>query len=385
VTRARTTLFAAAVGPLSVGCAVVHTDAPDRRGDLARNGEPLAWVGDTVVRVGDDARSLLGVVLVEGEALTIETQTWPPRAGTEVLVFFEADGGPTEALPMQLEGQLGNNELWRLTVPAEDLSGFRGRFWIRAEGLPGQYVWHSAPPTDFPISVLPAAEPGVWVDLSGTSCWRDEGPGRWDLGASGDFYAKPGGGLGLRWCRVPMPGAFELAFEYGHFDHPATDPSAVQRDGRYPLYHNSGVHLGFPSPDEFPHYADPTWVAIDYGEEVQIDDRGHDADGPDGEPWHSTGAVYERDAQAYVRPAYAEHGVWRTMEIVVTATEVRTSVDGVRVTTWDRLAAPAEHRVDSVHGEIEIGAVSTPDDPRYIGFQAHDHTVGFRNIRFRAL
>ena len=384
----------------AVGCTPQLDDDSDVR---LRNDESLAWVGDTTVSVDGQQRSLSSVELIEGEALDVETETWPVGSATRVSAFLRADDGTVEEYPMESAGQgcatfedpnsafSCNNEVWRVSVPADHLRTFEGQFWIEAASAMNT-VYHSNPPGDFPISVRPAedsAEPmptepdgpsssGDWVDLSRSDCWDDVGPGGFNDGLAGDFYAKPSGGLGMRWCTTPMPESFELAFEYGLFDNASTDTSALPRDGRFPLYHNSGILFGFPDPYAFG-YDNEAWVAVHWGYEVQIDDRGHDDDGPDGLPSHSTGIVYEQPNQSYERPAYSAPGQWRPMLIRVTPRDVQTFVDGRRVASWTRPATP------EFRDGVAIGVPTRSGEPRYIGFQAHTNTVGFRNVRYRPL
>ena len=344
------------------------------------------WVGNTAASVDGQLRSLAAVELSEGDSISVETQTWPEGQATEVRMMLLDEEGTLEAWPMQSLGQRCatfsdecNNELWTVDIGPDRLIGFSGQFWIEAETALG-VAYHSAPPTDFHITVasMPDHETNDWIDLSNSDCWLYAGPGRFEEGIEGDFYGKPGGGLGMRWCARAMPASFELEFDYGLFDDASVDPQAQPIDGLYPLYHNSGVLFGFPDPRTFG-YDNEALVAVHWGYEVQIDDRGHDADGPNGEPEHSTGIVYEQSQQSYSRPRYSQPNEWRSMRIVVTPARVQTFVDGLPVADWSRPSTLASR------DGVAIGAPSTDQDPRYIGFQTHTNTVGFRRVRVRAL
>ena len=142
------------------------------------------------------------------------------------------------------------------------------------------------------------AEPGFTVLFDGfdTSKWgmttiHNQAPDRSNPGGMrvlrGALETMPGNDLGLYWCTLKTPENFILRLQWLRWHDDA----------------NSGVFVRFPDP-ESKGYNNSAYVPVDFGFEVQIDERG----APDGAPIHRTGAIYRgrqphrrRDAQPEAR------------------------------------------------------------------------------------
>jgi choline dehydrogenase-like flavoprotein len=215
-----------------------------------------------------------------------------------------------------------------------------------------------------PPSPAPQANAGFMLLIDGTSLanWRmstianqpgHDIPGRF-VAAGNALVGTPGSDLGLLWCTIPMPADFILKLEWR---------SAQITD-------NSGVFIRFPNP-ETRGYNNTAWVGVDYGFEIQIDQRGM----PDGAPIHKTGAIYDFRGPSNpntlpVRPL----GEWNQYEIRVQGQSYQVSLNGQPVTNFTFAAGS-----DAQHPERALP--STPAEPRYIGLQTHTGRVAFRNIQ----
>jgi hypothetical protein len=131
---------------------------------------------------------------------------------------------------------------------------------------------------------------------------------------------------------------------------------------------NSGVFLRFPNPYS-KGYMNPAYVAVDFGFEVQIDERGM----PDGEPWHRTGAIYGQGEQKFSQIAANPPGEWNTFEIQAKGQNYKVLLNGKQVSTFK-------------NPNPDIGVASTPESPSFIGLQSYPGSrVAFRNIRIKGL
>lgn len=173
-------------------------------------------------------------------------------------------------------------------------------------------------------------------------------PGRFDL-VDGTLAAVPGNDIGLYWYTQPAPADFELALEWRQ----ATDDD------------NSGVFVRFPDPDS-KGYSNTAYVAVDFGFEIQIDNKGV----PDGAPKHRTGAIYNIDDQVFSLVPPRPPGEWNALSIIVIGQTYIVRLDGTQTTRFE-------------NHNIMRGVPA----PAFVGLQTHPApcNVSFRNIRIRAL
>ena len=204
---------------------------------------------------------------------------------------------------------------------------------------------------DHLVPVAPAVEEGPrslfnGVDLRG---WEMAGPGTFVV-CEGALQAHPGTDIGLLWCTTPTPPDFVLRCEWRC--SAADDNSGVFV--RFPCVHTMG-------------FANPAYVAVQFGFEVQIDKAGS----PDGLDLHRTGAIYgESDQASHLRPALPP-GQWNTYEIQVQDQTYVVFLNGAQVTRFDN------HHPGR-------GEPSKPNAPSFIGLQTHTGHVAFRNIQLRS-
>lgn len=213
---------------------------------------------------------------------------------------------------------------------------------------------------------VPDAGFRLLFDGSNTDTWRmstihnqpgRDNPGRF-LVVDGALEALPGTDLGLYWYSEPVPADFLLKLEW---------LSRREDD-------NSGIFLRFPHP-ESQGYDNTAFVGVDFGFEVQIDQRAT----PNGAATHTTGAIYgfagptNPDAVP-VRP----HGEWNTYEIRVQGQIYTVHLNGMLITHFTFVAGS-----DSQHPER--GLPGTDQIPRYIGLQTHTGRVAFRTIQLKDL
>ncbi|MEU6062734.1 ThuA domain-containing protein [Streptomyces sp. NPDC047097] len=172
-------------------------------------------------------------------------------------------------------------------------------------------------------------------DGSGTTGWRQAGPGSFSL-ADGTLTSQ--GGMGLLW----------------YADREFTGDYSLKLDWRMAGDDNSGVFIGFPASD------DP-WSAVDNGYEIQIDAT----DAAD----RTTGAVYGfRSADLAARDAALNPpGEWNTYEIRVTGERLELFLNGRKINDFTN-ADPAR--------SLRQG---------HIGLQNHGagDEVSFRDIRIK--
>ena len=189
-----------------------------------------------------------------------------------------------------------------------------------------------------------------------TSEWRmstiQNQPGHDDPGEflvqDGALVPRLGNDLGLLWYTPPVPPDFELVLEFRQQD----------------ISSNSGVFVRFPDL-ESKGYNNTSFVAVDFGFEIQIDGTG----APDGADWHKTGAVYNEHVQEFslvpARPAgeWNEYRIWAVGQVYTVVLNGSQTTRFVNTRT-DRGVANAAH----------------------IGLQVHagDGHVAFRNVRIRA-
>src|SRR6266567_1946607 len=217
----------------------------------------------------------------------------------------------------------------------------------------------------------PALENGFAWLFDGTPAsfanWAQAGPGSFELvGGELVLTAHPGNELGLLYYTAQRFGDFLLRLQ-------------VRIDGRG---NNSGVFVRSHDPTQPPATlndprvaANPAFVAVDTGFEVQIDE----AAGPDGLDKHRTGAVYDIDLgqaagqQDYRRGSALQPGEWNDLEIQVQGDTYTVRLNGYQTTTFTNK--------DPNRG------LPPQTDPNsgFIGLQEHTGPVSFRAIRIKQL
>ncbi|MGH8548722.1 MAG: family 16 glycoside hydrolase [Methylococcales bacterium] len=185
---------------------------------------------------------------------------------------------------------------------------------------------------------------------------RDD-PGRFVV-TNGALVAVPGTDIGLLWHTQPTQPDFLLKLEWR----------------RWREDDNSGVFLRFPHLDS-KGYDNTAFVAVDFGFEVQIDQRA----APDGLATHKTAAIYgfQGPADPSTIPVHPI-GEWNAFEIRVQGQNYTVTLNGVQVTAFIFTAgSDALHPVRGLPGTNAV--------PRFIGLQTHTGRVAFRNIQIQAL
>ena len=189
--------------------------------------------------------------------------------------------------------------------------------------------------------------------------WQMAGAGRFII-VDGILEAVPGNELGMLWCTTATPANFILRLDW----------LSTRADD------NSGIFVRFPHPDS-KGYANTHFVAVDFGFEVQIDDRGFNPDNNQfNDPLHQTGAIYTfaPSSQIASRPL----GQWNSYEIRVNGQDYKVVLNGVSITDFT-------FSVGSDPAHPDRGLPSTATAPRFIGLQAHTGRVMFRDVRIKAL
>ena len=167
----------------------------------------------------------------------------------------------------------------------------------------------------------------------------------------GAFDGQPGTDLGLLWLNRPTPARYVLRLQWMR---------TADTD-------NSGVYVAFPNP-EGENYDNTAFVGVDFGFEVQIDERGD-------QPIHRTAAIYNfkaPDVPTNVRPP----GEWNDYEITVDGADFTVALNGAVANRFHFGGDPQSPR---------RGLPSTAQEPRFIGLQTHTGHVLFRNIQWKAL
>ena len=209
-----------------------------------------------------------------------------------------------------------------------------------------------------------AGDPGFEVLFDGTSLgdWTmstiSNQPGRSDPGdfrvRRGVLESRSGNDLGLLWLRRPTPERYVLRLQWM-----MTAPDD-----------NSGVYFGFPDPRN-EGYNNTAYVGVDFGFEVQIDELAR----PDNAAIHRTGAIYGfkgPDLASVTRPV----GEWNDYEITVNGPDLTVSLNGQMLNQFHFTGDPQSPR---------RGQPSSPQNPRFIGLQAHTGRLLFRHIQWKAL
>ena len=196
--------------------------------------------------------------------------------------------------------------------------------------------------------------------------WQQAGPGNFDFDAGEQvLVAGPGPEIGLLFYAVQAFSDFTLRLQF-------------RVDARSD---NSGVFVRFRDPRQPPPpgvndpriAANPAWLAVDTGFEIQIDEAAQ----PDQADKHRTGAVYDIDIgvavgqQLYARGSSLQPGEWNDLEIRVLGNSYEAFLNGFRTTVFDN--------TDAARGRSAL------QDPLsgFIGLQTHTGAVSFRAVRIR--
>jgi hypothetical protein len=210
-----------------------------------------------------------------------------------------------------------------------------------------------------PVPFVPDDGFAPLFDGVSTGNWRMAGGGHFIV-VDGVLEAVPGNELGLFWCTTPTPENFVLRLEW----------LSTRADD------NAGVFVRFPDPDS-KGYINTHFVAVDFGFEVQIDDRGFNPDtNLFNDPFRQTGAIYSFAPSSEV--ASRPIGQWNSYEIRVNGQSYEVLLNGTSVTSFDFVPGS-----DPAHPDR--GLPSTAMVPRHIGLQSHTGRVMFRNICIKAL
>ena len=193
--------------------------------------------------------------------------------------------------------------------------------------------------------------------------WQHVGAGGFTRNADGSITSRAVPGLGMLWLPTAAYGDFSLKLQWRD-DAPG--------DGRT----NSGIFVRFPQVHQHPDESRPEWVAIKYGQELQIYDR------PDGDQYKS-GSVYGFDrvdlAGAHVTPK----GTWNDYEIRVVGQHYSIFRNGELINEY----VNTPDAVFSPPRSGDPGGAGRQNASGYIGLQNHGtaDVVSFRNIRIAQL
>ena len=211
---------------------------------------------------------------------------------------------------------------------------------------------------------------------SSASRWRYAGDGGFDL-RGGVLTSRVGetGGFGTLWYTPEQYGDFSLRLQFRD-DAPGTARG------------NSGVHVRFPALDG-PVAGCPTtfngsetgnlsWIAVNCGHEVQVNDS---PEGGDNDP-RKTGSIYGFADLDRTQARPTAKGVWNDLEIRVVGQRYTVIRNGVVI-----------NRYRNVPGVPFPGRPNDPDSSSrglvgHVGLQAHGSdpdVVSFRNVRVREL
>lgn len=217
----------------------------------------------------------------------------------------------------------------------------------------------------------PALENGYRWLFDGTAAslagWQQTGPGAFDLVAGENvLIARPQNDIGLLTYVQEAFRNFNLRLQ-------------VRIDGRGD---NSGVFVRFrdprlPAPDlnDPRTAANPAWIAVDTGFEIQMDELAQ----PDQADLHRTGSVYGIDIgpevgkQQYRRGSALQPGEWNDLEIEVVGDTYKVTLNGYVTSTF-------------VNKGATRGAPAGGNPPSgYLGLQEHTGAVAFRAVRIKKL
>ena len=201
-----------------------------------------------------------------------------------------------------------------------------------------------------------AASFGHWVQAGPGSMFLDEDEGL--------VTARPGGDIGLWFFGDRGFADFVLRLQF-RIDAQSDNTRRVRALPR--------STLGAARPRRPRLSANPAWIAVHTGFEIQVDDLARD----DGADRRRTGALYDiattggPATQTYSRGSALQPGAWNDYEITVSG---------------DSYAVRLNDHVTSVYANLDPSrGVSADQDPSsgFIGLQQHTGNVSFRAVRIR--
>jgi len=138
--------------------------------------------------------------------------------------------------------------------------------------------------------------------------WQMAGSGRFNV--IGDDTIESDGGIGLLWYTKDEFADFTLSVQWRSIN----------------VFDNSGVFIRFPVLGNT-NPAEDWKLAVGQGYEIQIDDRGYDANtNTTGSPLHMTGAIYQLAAASKL--ASKPLGQWNTFEIEAIGPDIKVKLNG---------------------------------------------------------
>lgn len=265
-----------------------------------------------------------------GSGGTIEVRSGAPDGPLVATAEVSNTGGwgsYTTVGPVPVTDPGGTNTLYLVFRG----SGTGSLFDVDSLNLRGEGAGPTCEPTK-PEKGYTSLFDGTAASLQG---WSQAGPGHFEH--TDACTLRSVGGMGLFWHsakKLDAPYSMKLDFKMAGDD-------------------NSGVFVGFPKPGDDP------WVAVDKGEEIQID--------PTDDPANQTGAIYDEQAPDAAKrdEALNPAGEWNTYELVVTKKSISVLLNGTRINHW----VDDDPNVDLTQG--------------YVGLQNHGDSddVQFRNVR----
>ena len=194
--------------------------------------------------------------------------------------------------------------------------------------------------------------------------WEQAGPGRFDYDPNQRVItARPGNDIGLLFYKAQGFSDFTLRLQFRLDDRGDNSGVFVRfRDPRKPAPPGLGDSRVA---------ANPAWLAVATGFEVQIDETAR----PDQADTHRTGAIYSIPVgpgggqQAYVRGSALRPGEWNDYEIRVAGDAYTVLLNGFQTTSFTN---PDVQRGRPVSRDVSSG---------YIGLQTHTGAVAFRAVQ----
>jgi hypothetical protein len=307
-----------------------------------------------------------------------DSDTWDAmdKTADDIAKVF-ADGKPFQILGGgNMRDGLGTTHhevgtLWMGNDPATSVTNSDGRFhhvqncYVAAPavfptiGSPNPMLTGIALFRRMADNIIPIPAPFVKAEPKTKVLFDDVHFNNWKMAGAGDFQlfdgaleSVPGNDIGLLWCTEPLPKNFFLSVEWK----------------RYRDDDNSGIFLRFPNP-ETKGYNNAAYVGVDFGYEVQIDEKG----APDGAPFHRTGAIYNEQAQNKQPVSAKPPGEWNVFEIEVKGDDYKVNLNGQLVTSFKNT-------------NPNRGLPTAPASPAFMGLQSYPgKRVAFRNIYVKEL
>ncbi|WP_130796332.1 OmpL47-type beta-barrel domain-containing protein [Streptomyces otsuchiensis] len=194
--------------------------------------------------------------------------------------------------------------------------------------------------------------------------WQQVGGGSFELTEDGAMTSGTDTpGMGMLWFPERQYENFSLKLQW-------RDDAA---DG---MFTNGGVFVRFPDVHDHPEENRPEWVAINYGHEVQINDR------PDGD-MYKTGSIYGFDRVGLGGAGVTPKGTWNDYEIRVIGQSYEIYRNGVLINEFENFRGqkfePPRAGDPGTSGRRYASG--------YLGLQVHSvsEVVSYRDIRVKEL